>query len=154
MRVRLEWSGSVLVEGVAQVPAVGQVEAGRLDELALGADALEEHDQLQLEEDDRVDAGPAPLGVQLPRPVADEAQVELGFQVAVEVVPGNEVLQRDGDRLVEAAGLGGTEHDAAPGRVSTPARRAICGPSPRSSAPAGGRRGSGVPLRALARHRR
>ena len=44
---------------------MGQVEAGRLDELALGADALEEHDQLQLEEDDRVDAGPAPLGIQL-----------------------------------------------------------------------------------------
>ena len=32
--------GQVLVEGVAEVPAVGQVQAGRLDELALGADAL------------------------------------------------------------------------------------------------------------------
>ena len=49
--------------------------------------------------------GPAPLGIQLPRPVADEAQVELRLQVAVEVVGGDEVLQRDGDRLVEAAGL-------------------------------------------------
>ena len=107
MRVRLEWSGSVLVEGVAEVPAVGEVEAGRLDELALGADALEEHDELQLEEDDRVDARPAPLGVELPRPVADEAEVELGLQVAVEVAPRDQVLQRDGNRLVEAAGLGG-----------------------------------------------
>ena len=108
--------GQGLVEGVAEVPAVGQVEAGRLDQLALGADALEEHDQLQLEEDDRVDAGPAPLGVQLPRPVADEAQVELRLQVAVEVVGGNEVLQRDGDRLVEAAGLGRAEHRRTPRR--------------------------------------
>ena len=99
--------GERLVEGVAEVPAVGQVEAGGLDQLALGADPLEEHDQLQLEEDDRVDAGPAPLGVQLPRPLADEAEVELRLQVAVEVVPRDEVLQRDGDRLVEAAGLGG-----------------------------------------------
>ena len=102
--------GQRLVEGVAEVPAVGQVEAGGLDELALGADALEEHHQLQLEEDDRVDGGPAPLGVELPRPVADEAQVELGFQVAVEVVDRDEVLQRDGDRLVEAAGFGRAEH--------------------------------------------
>ena len=30
--------------------------------------------------------GPAPLGVELARPVADEAQVELRLQVAVEVV--------------------------------------------------------------------
>ena len=60
--------GQRLVEGVAEVPAVGQVEAGRLDQLALGADALEEHDELELEEDDRVDARPAPLGVQLARP--------------------------------------------------------------------------------------
>ena len=66
--------GQVLVQGVAEVPAVGQVEAGRLDQLALGADPLEEHDQLQLEEDDRVDAGSAPLGVELPRPLADEAR--------------------------------------------------------------------------------
>ena len=78
--------GQLLVQGVAEVPAMGQVEAGRLDELALGADALEEHHQLQLEEDDRVDAGPAALGIELPRPVADEAQVELRLQVAVEVV--------------------------------------------------------------------
>ena len=91
---------------------MGQVEAGRLDELALRADPLEEHDQLELEEDDRVDARPTPLGIELLRPVADEAQVELGLQVAVEVVLGNEVLQRDGDRLVEAAGFGRAEHEA------------------------------------------
>ena len=112
MRVRLEWSGSVLVQGVAQVPAVGQVEAGRLDQLPLGADPLEEHDQLQLEEDDRVDARPAALGIELLDPLPDEAEVELRLQMAVEVVRGNEVLQRDGNGLVEAAGLGRAEHGA------------------------------------------
>ena len=66
--------GERLVQGVAEVPAVGQVEARRLDQLALGADALEEHDQLQLEEDDRVDAGAAPLGVELLDPLPDKAR--------------------------------------------------------------------------------
>ena len=55
--------GQRLIEGVAQIPAMGQVEAGGLDQLALGADPLEEHDQLQLEEDDRVDGGPTAVGV-------------------------------------------------------------------------------------------
>ena len=61
--------------------------------------------------------GPAPLGVQLPRPLADEAQVELRLEVAVEVVRRDEVLERDGDRLIEAAGLGRAEHEGSPGRV-------------------------------------
>jgi hypothetical protein len=44
----------VLIQGVAQVPAVGQVEARHRDQLALGADSLEEHHQLQFEEGDWV----------------------------------------------------------------------------------------------------
>jgi len=35
-----------------------QVEPSRPDKLALGADTFEEHDQVQLEEDDRIDARP------------------------------------------------------------------------------------------------
>ena len=34
-------------------------------------------------------AGPAALGIEFPRPVTDKAQVEFGFNVAVEVVPRN-----------------------------------------------------------------
>src|SRR5215217_6223959 len=109
----------VFVEGVAEVPAVGQVHRGNFDELAFRADPSEEHDQLQLEEDHRVDAGPAPDGIELLRPVADKREVEFGFQVAVEVARGNEVLQRDGDRLIEAAGLDRAEHRWAPGHGST-----------------------------------
>src|SRR5215204_1276778 len=89
-----------------------QVEAGRLDQLALGADPFEEHDQLQLEEDDRVDRGTTPLGVAIHNPAAHEAQIELRLQMPVEVAWGNEVLQRDGNRLVKTAGLGRAEHGA------------------------------------------
>jgi hypothetical protein len=32
-----------------------------------------------------------------------------GYRVTVDVVGGDEVLERDGDRLVEAAGLAGTD---------------------------------------------
>src|SRR4051812_3988865 len=89
---------------------MGQVEVRKLDELPFRADALKEHDQLELEEDHRIDRGPATLGIELSRPRTDEAEIELRLQVAVEMVAGNEVLQRDGDRLVEAAGFGWTEH--------------------------------------------
>src|SRR4051812_26199428 len=75
-----------------------------------------EHAELQLEEDDRIDRGPAALGVELARQVADEAEVELCLQVPVEVVLGNQVLQGNDDREVEAAGLGRAEHQCAPSR--------------------------------------
>jgi hypothetical protein len=80
--------GPFLIQRITQIPAMRQVAAGRLNEVALGADPLEDHDQLQLEKHDQVDAGPAARGRQLVHPVADEAQVELGLQVAVEVVGG------------------------------------------------------------------
>src|SRR5688500_10676243 len=69
---------------------------------------------LQLEEDDQFDAGPAALGVELPRPLPDKREIKFHPQVAVEVVGRDEVLQRDSDRLVEAAGFGWTEHGEAP----------------------------------------
>jgi len=68
--------GKLFIEGVAEVPAVSQVEARCLDELSFGADALEEHDQLQFEEDHRVNGRPSSLGQELSRPVADETEVE------------------------------------------------------------------------------
>src|SRR4051812_30323106 len=47
-------------------------------------------------------------------PIMGRTMVQLQFhlEVAVEVVGGDEVLQRDGDRGVEPAGLGGAEHHA------------------------------------------
>lgn len=86
---------------------MGQVEAGSLDELALGANALEKQDELELEEDDRVDRGAAAVGVAFCDPVADEAQVTSVFKVAGDVLGWNEVFQRDGNGVIEWRGLGG-----------------------------------------------
>jgi hypothetical protein len=87
-----------------------RVEVADLDQLALGADALEKHHQLQLEEDDWIDAGPAPLGMKVPRSVADEAQIEFRLQMPGDMVDRNEGLERDSDGLVEGAGFDGAEH--------------------------------------------
>jgi hypothetical protein len=64
--------GEFFVERVAQVPAVRKVETGRFDELPLGADALEKHDELELEEDDRIDTQPAAVDIELQCPLAHE----------------------------------------------------------------------------------
>jgi len=65
MRVRLEAGvvGQRLEQVVAQVPAQGQAVRDYPHQLALGADVLEEHDELELEEDDRVDRRPATVRV-------------------------------------------------------------------------------------------
>jgi hypothetical protein len=52
--------------------------------VAFSADALEEHDQRQLEEDHRINGGTTTVGVQLARPLADEAEVNRRLEVAVE----------------------------------------------------------------------
>ena len=97
--------GEVLIQRVAEIPAVGQMETRGFDELALGADPLKEHDELELEEDDGVDARPAAFRVQLSRPVAHEAQIQRPFQMAVEVVGRDELLQRHGRQGAEGARL-------------------------------------------------
>jgi hypothetical protein len=70
-----------------------EVAAGCLDELPIRADAVEEHDQVQLEEDGRINGGTSAIGVALPCPVADAAQGQLRLQLAIDVVPGNELLK-------------------------------------------------------------
>jgi hypothetical protein len=85
------------VEVVPHIPAVGEVETGDLDELALGADPLKEHDELQLEEDHGVDGGAADWRLAILDPVTDERQVERGVEVAVEVIRRNKGFERDED---------------------------------------------------------
>jgi len=110
--------GEQFIQRGAERPTVGEVEAGHLDEPTRGAAAFEAHVELQLAAHDRVDAGPAALGVAVPDPVADTAQVERGCQVAREVVRPDHGVQRDGDRLVEAAELGWAEHGWASERAA------------------------------------
>ena len=107
---------SIPHERGAWVPTVGQVKTRRPDERARGAEPPEEHDKLQFEEDDRVDARAPPPGIELPYPLRDEAEVRLRLALAVEVVRGDQRPKRARHRLVEAAGLGRTEHRGPPGR--------------------------------------
>ena len=77
--------GERLGQVVAEVPAQAQPIGDHLHQLALGAEALEEQDQLQLEEDHRVDGGSPAVRVGVPDQVAHEAQIERPLQMAIEV---------------------------------------------------------------------
>jgi len=46
-----------------------------------------------LKKHDRVDGGAAALGIALPRLLPHEAEIERGFEMAIEVVLGNKSLQ-------------------------------------------------------------
>jgi len=84
--------GERLVEVVAEIPAVGEIERHRAHQLTLRAQPLKEEDQLQLEEDDRVNAWSATRRVTLLDPGTDEAEVQLRLQVAVEMVRRHQLL--------------------------------------------------------------
>src|SRR4051794_20571444 len=113
---------------------MGQVQAGRLDQAALGAQPLKEENELELEEHHGVDRRPAALGVAVPGPLADEREVQYGVEVPVEVVRRHQAFERDSDGLVERAELRWTKHDR-------PSER-----GPRSTGGAGG--GGRVPAEA------
>ncbi len=87
--------GQRLVQVVSEEPADAQTVRRYLHKLPLTAHVLEEHHQLQAKEDDRVDAGPAPAGIQRAHQLSDEGEVEGLLQAAVEVVFRDEVLQRN-----------------------------------------------------------
>ena len=76
---------------------MGEVEVGHLDELPLGADALEEHDEVEAEEDDRIDGWTTSLGVTVRDPGAHKAEIECGVKLAVEVATWDESLEGDDD---------------------------------------------------------
>jgi hypothetical protein len=106
--------GERLVQGVAEVPAVRQVQAGRLDELALGPQPFEEEDELELEEDHGIEARSTADGVPVADELAHEGQIEHPRQVAVEVVRRHQRLQRGEHRPVDAARLRRPEHRQIP----------------------------------------
>ena len=87
--------GQRLEEVVAQVPPQREAVGDDTHELALRTEVLEEHHQLELEEDDRVDGWPATFCVEWPHELPDEGEVEPSFQAAVEVVLWNQVLKRE-----------------------------------------------------------
>src|SRR2546423_14000723 len=94
--------GQRLLETKTEVPAMGKVEVGGFHELPLGAQPLEEQDELQAKEDDRVNTRPAALSVLVSDPVAHKAEVELGVQLTIEVVSGEPLFERAEKQLVAA----------------------------------------------------
>jgi hypothetical protein len=77
-----------LVKMVAKVPPVGEVELCVLHKVALRADALEEHHQLETEKDDRIDGGTSACGIEVGDPLTDEGEVEGGVEMAAKVIRG------------------------------------------------------------------
>ena len=109
--------GQRLIQAVATVPAMGRVQAGQLDELALGAGTLwvsfHQHHNLEFEEDDRIDAGPAGVGIALFDPVPHKGQIQHLLEAAIEVILGNQCFQGGVNGTIEIAGLRWTEHGGA-----------------------------------------
>jgi len=90
--------GQALVQIITQVPADAQPIRDGAHQQPLGADILEEHGELQLKEDDWVDGWSPPGGIKGTHEIADEGKVERALEMAVEVVSGDQVLQRDVDK--------------------------------------------------------
>ena len=63
-------------------------------QFSLGADPFEEHHELELEKDLRIDGWSPTFLIRRTDQVADEAQVQLGLEVAVEVVGRDQGLKR------------------------------------------------------------
>jgi len=106
--------GQRFVEIVAEIPTMSQIETGDLDEFALRAEVLEEHDEMELEEDDRIDRGSTARGIAVGDEVTHESEVENVFEVAVEMVVRDGSLKGEQDRTGEIASLGRTEHGTPP----------------------------------------
>ena len=85
--------GQRLPEVIAQVPAQTEAVRHHAHELAFRAESLEEENELELEENDRVNRRTPRAGIAIPDESTDEGEVERVFQVAVELVLGEERIQ-------------------------------------------------------------
>src|SRR3990172_8844794 len=92
---------------------MGPGQLGRLHQAPLRSDAIEKGDQVELEKEHRIDGGAALLLVAVPHQVANERQIQLLLQPAVEVVGWEQRLQvRLGEQLEPFRSM--THHLAAP----------------------------------------
>ena len=78
---------------VAQVPSQGKAVGDHPHELPLAPQILEEHDELELEEHDRVHRGPAGAGVEWGGEVPDEREIEGLLQPTIRVIVGDELFE-------------------------------------------------------------
>jgi hypothetical protein len=87
-----EWLG---LEVVAQIPTQREAISDHPHELPLAPQILEEHEELELEEDDRVHRRPATFCVERRNQLPHEREVERRLQAPVEVIFRHQVLQRE-----------------------------------------------------------
>ena len=85
--------GKRLAQVVAQIPPKTEAVGHNPHELAVRAQSLKEEDQLQLEENNRVDRRAADPGVRFSNQVTDGNEIERAFQMAVEVTLGHQLLE-------------------------------------------------------------
>ena len=80
------------MEIVAEVPAQREAVGYNAHELPLRAQVLEEHNELELEEDQRIHRRPAALGVERAHQLPHKREIERRLKAAVEMVLRDEVL--------------------------------------------------------------
>jgi len=89
---------------------MGEIQVRCLNELPFRAKTFEEGEQLEAEEDFRIDGGSTDGSVQVGDPLAHEREIERSIKLPVEVVGRDELLKGDSDGAVKVAGFAGTEH--------------------------------------------
>jgi hypothetical protein len=85
--------GQRFVQIVANIPPHTEPVGDQAQEVAFGANTFEEHYQLQLEEDDWINAGASTWGIALVDKLPDKGQIEDALQLAVEVVCRHQVVE-------------------------------------------------------------
>src|SRR3954447_15024808 len=106
--------GQLFMEVVSQEPPQAEAVGGDLHELAFGADALKEHNELEFEKDDRVNRRAPTGGVAWVDELADKGEVQRALDVAIELVGWHEIVERDVDKWGERAALGSQHMSLAP----------------------------------------
>src|SRR6266571_9107328 len=78
--------GKRLTQIVPHKPAHAQSICCMPHQLALGAYPFKKHDQLQFEEDDRINGGAASACIGLVHELPDKREIQLPFKIAIEMV--------------------------------------------------------------------
>jgi hypothetical protein len=81
-----------LAEIIADIPAQTEPVGRHPHQLALGANTFKEHDQLQFEEDNRINGRAASRGIERRNQGADKGEVEGLVEMAVEMVRWDQLL--------------------------------------------------------------
>src|SRR5689334_22610494 len=102
-----------LVQVIAKIPAQAEPVRRRPHQLPFGAEALEEHDELQFEENDGINRRTPSRSIERSHQRADKGEVERFLEMAVEMVRWDKLLQGDIDKRSECA-IFATHHGTVP----------------------------------------